>query len=98
VLSAVVEDESDSTAAAAAATPVDASKSQTTTPVPGKRTLKNIKTMFFVGTEVSWLLLCLCLCISHFVLTLNSFQFSLICFMLCYLVHCEALLLVPVFS
>ena len=72
VLSAVVEDDSDATAsatsaaataaaaaAAAPATPGEASRS----PVTGKRTLKNIKTMFFVGTEVSWLLLCLCVCI-----------------------------------
>jgi len=37
----------------------------TTTPVPGKRTLKNLKTMFYVGTEVSWFICCIIIWYLH---------------------------------
>jgi len=49
---AVIEDEEDKAAGESSA------KAQTSTPVPGKRTLKNVKTMFYVGTEVNLLVLC----------------------------------------
>jgi len=60
MLSAVVEDEDDTSTKLAdvMAMTGDLSSSMAkpvtpSTPVPGKRTLKNVKTMFFVGTEVS---------------------------------------------
>lgn len=54
ILSAVSEEDNDKRASAAAAGDTTAKSQATTpvTPVPGKRTLNNVKTMFYVGTEV----------------------------------------------
>jgi len=63
MLSAVAEEYDDGSAttkpadAAAGESSAAAAKSVQSTPVPGKRTLKNVKTMFYVGTEVSLLII-----------------------------------------